>query len=109
MDQRGGPAGSAVGWLNTKKYRETGTTKASQGWAPLVIDTRQRQARRVCRADKPFDPTKQKRIIAGMYGVQPSPTDGSIWGQSMDVGFSRMPSRATSSASSPAADPTNTA
>ena len=28
--------------------------------------------------------------MAAFYGVQPSPVDDSIWGQSMDVGFSRM-------------------
>ena len=27
---------------------------------------------------------------AAFYGVQPSPADGSIWGQSMDVGFTRV-------------------
>ena len=28
--------------------------------------------------------------MAAFYGVQPSPVDDSIWGQSMDVGFSRI-------------------
>ena len=28
--------------------------------------------------------------MAAFYGVQPSPVDDSIWGQAMDVGFSRM-------------------
>lgn len=41
-------------------------------------------------ANQPLDPTKDKRIMAAFYGVQPSPVDDSIWGQSMDVGFSHM-------------------
>ena len=28
--------------------------------------------------------------MAAFYGVQPSPVDDSIWGQAMDVGFSRV-------------------
>ncbi|MGD0045044.1 MAG: carboxypeptidase regulatory-like domain-containing protein, partial [Isosphaeraceae bacterium] len=39
-------------------------------------------------ADQPVDPAKDKRIMAAFYGVQPSPVDDSIWGQSMDIGFS---------------------
>ena len=42
------------------------------------------------RPNQPLDPTKDKRVMAAFYGVQPSPVDDSIWGQSMDVGFSRM-------------------
>ena len=105
----GGPAGSAVGWLNTRKYLETRDDKASQGWAPMVIDVPGWGKRgEYVEADKPFDPAKQQRIIAGMYGVQPSPTDGSIWGQSMDIGFSRMPQPGYLIRFIPGADPTNT-
>ena len=31
--------GQVVGWLDTKKFDETGDAAASQGWAPLVLDT----------------------------------------------------------------------
>ncbi len=34
-----GGGGGVVGWLNTKKFLETGDAKASQGWTALVVDT----------------------------------------------------------------------
>ena len=34
----GPPSGGAVGWLNTRKYLETRDAKASQGWAPMIVD-----------------------------------------------------------------------
>jgi hypothetical protein len=36
------------------------------------------------------DPAKDKRLMAGFYGIMPSPVDDSVWGQSMGVGFARM-------------------
>ena len=41
-------------------------------------------------ANQPLDPAKDKRVMAAFYGVQPSPIDDTVWGQSMDVGFSRL-------------------
>ena len=87
----GGPDSGVVGWLNTKMYLETGDEKKSQGWTPLIIDTNGNGKRdEYVEANQPLDPKKDKRIMAAFYGVQPSPVDDSIWGQSMDVGFSRM-------------------
>jgi hypothetical protein len=87
----GGPASGVVGWLNTKMYLETGDEVKSQGWTPLIIDTNGNGKRDeyVGHSD-PVDPTKDKRIMAAFYGVQPSPVDDSIWGQAMDVGFTRL-------------------
>ena len=105
----GGPAGGAVGWLNTRRYLETRDARASQGWAPMVIDVPGWGRRgEYVEADAPLDRTKQKRIIAGLYGVQPSPADGSIWGQSMDAGFSRMDQPGYLVRFIPGSDPTNT-
>ena len=85
------PQSGVVGWLNTKMYEETGDEAKSQGWTPLIIDTNGNGKRDAyVEANEPLDPTKDKRIMAAFYGVQPSPVDDSIWGQSMDVGFSRM-------------------
>ena len=39
---------------------------------------------------QPIDPTKQKRVVAGFYGIQSVPIDDTIWGQSMDSGFSNI-------------------
>ena len=86
-----GPQSGVVGWLNTKLYDQTGDQVKSQGWTPLIIDTNGNGKRDAwVAADQPVDPTKDKRVMAAFYGVQPSPVDDSIWGQSMDVGFSRM-------------------
>ncbi len=105
----GPPAGGAVGWLNTRKYLETRDAKASQGWAPMIIDVPGWGKRGdYVEADQPLDPNKQKRVIAGLYGVQPSPTDGSIWGQSMDTGFSRLAQPSYLIRFIPGSDPTHT-
>jgi hypothetical protein len=87
----GGPGFGAVGYLNTKMYDATGDAAKSQGWAPLVIDVVGSGKRtEYVEAKDPLDPKKDKRVIAGFYGVQPSTVDDSIWGQAMDVGFSRI-------------------
>jgi len=87
----GGPGSGVVGWLNTKMYDQTGDEMKSQGWTPLIIDTNGNGKRdEYVEANQPLDPKKDKRVMAAFYGVQPSPIDDSIWGQSMDVGFSRI-------------------
>ena len=81
----GGGAGSpVVGWLNTKMFDETGDEQQSQGWTALILDTNGNGTRDAYVApDEPVDPTKDKRIIAGYYGVAVNPVDGSIWGSSL--------------------------
>jgi len=89
----GGPGlgGGVVGWLNTKQFRETHDGVASQGWTALVIDTNGNGKRDAFVGPKdPLDPAKDKRVMASFYGIMPSPVDDSIWGQSMDRGFSRV-------------------
>jgi hypothetical protein len=87
----GGPQSGVVGWLNTRMYEATGDEVKAQGWTPLVIDTNGNGKRDdYVEANQPVDPSKDSRIMAAFYGVQPSPIDDSIWGQSMDVGFSRI-------------------
>ena len=87
----GQPWSGVVGWLNTKMYDATGDEAKSQGWTPLIIDTNGNGKRDdYVEADQPLDPAKDKRIMAAFYGVQPSTVDDSIWGQAMDVGFSRV-------------------
>ena len=87
----GGPGSGVVGWLNTKMYEETGDEAKSQGWTPVIVDTNGNGKRDdYVEAKDPLDPAKDKRVMAAFYGVQPSPVDDSIWGQSMDIGFSRI-------------------
>ena len=106
----GGAGFPAVGWLNTRKFLETHDAKASQGWAPLIVDVPGWGKRGpYTEIGQPDDPAKQKRVVAGFYGVQESPVDDTIWGQSMDTGFSRLDQPGYIIHFIPGADPTNTA
>ncbi len=73
--------GQVVGWVNTKRFLETGDSAASQGWAPLILDTNGngRQDAWV-EPDEPVNPELDKRVPAGFYAVMPNPADGSVWG-----------------------------
>ena len=76
--------GQVLGWLNTKMYLETGDEEASQGWAPLVLDTNGNgQLDDYAQPNEALDPTKDKRVSSGYYGVAYSPVDGTIWGSSL--------------------------
>jgi hypothetical protein len=106
----GGPGSGVVGWLNTKMYKETHDEVKSQGWTPLIIDTNGNGKRDdYVEAGKPLDPTKDKRIMAAFYGVQPSPVDDAIWGQAMDRGFSRIDQPGYIIRLMPGSDPSKTA
>jgi hypothetical protein len=106
----GGAGFPAVGWLNTKKYLETHDAKASQGWAPLIVDVPGWGKRgEYVEINQPVDLKKQKRVVAGFYGVQTSPVDDTVWGQSMDTGFSNLDQPGYIIRFMPGADPANTA
>ncbi|MEX2569297.1 MAG: hypothetical protein WD431_25360 [Cyclobacteriaceae bacterium] len=75
--------GQVVGWLDTKKYLETGDEIASQGWTPLILDTNGNGKRDdYVEPSEAVDPEKDKRITNGLYAVSPAP-DGSVWGSSL--------------------------
>ena len=75
--------GQVVGWFNTKLYEETKDEARAQGWTVLVLDTNGNGKRDAyVEPNQPTDPTKDKRLNAPLYGVAPSPLDGSIWGSS---------------------------
>ncbi len=75
--------GQVVGWLNTKLFDATGDEEKSQGWTALILDTNGNGKRDAyVEPNQPLDPTKDKRITAGMYSVAPA-TDGSVWGSSL--------------------------
>ena len=80
----GAGGGPVIGWLNTKMYFETGDEAASQGWTPFILDTNGNGKRDAyVEPNQPIDPTKDKRIVAGYYGVAPNPADGTIWGSTL--------------------------
>ena len=74
--------GDIVGWLDVKKFEETGDEQKSQGWTPIVLDTNGNGKRDegYVEPNQPVDPAKDKRVVAGFYGIAPSPADGTIWG-----------------------------
>jgi hypothetical protein len=75
--------GPVVGWLNTKKFEETGDEAASQGWTALVLDANGNGRRDdYVEPNQAPDPAKDRRINAGFYAVSPAP-DGSVWGSSL--------------------------
>jgi hypothetical protein len=76
-----GGASDVVGWLNTRMFDATGDAERSQGWTAFVLDTNGNGKRDdYVEPNEPVDPAKDKRIVAGLYGIAPSPVDGSIWG-----------------------------
>ena len=80
---QGRPA--VMGWVNTKKFWETGDAAASQGWTALIVDTNGngRRDEGYNEPGQPVDPSKDTRIPFGLYGISYSPLDGSIWGSSL--------------------------
>ena len=78
----GGGNNDVVGWLDAKKFDATHDEQASQGWAPFIIDTNGNGKRDIgwVEPNGKVDPTKDKRIITGLYSVSPNPADGSVWG-----------------------------
>jgi hypothetical protein len=74
--------GPVAGWLNSKKFDETGDVAASQGWTVFVLDTNANGKRdEYTEPNQPIDPNKDMRITggSGTYAVMPSPVDGTIW------------------------------
>jgi streptogramin lyase len=74
--------GPVADWVNTKMLDETG--RCGEVARLVAIRARhqlQRQARRLCRAQRPARPEQGQAIVpgSGPYAVMPSPVDGSIW------------------------------
>lgn len=73
--------GDVVGWLDTNQFMETGDAAASQGWAPLILDTNGNG-----RQDEWTEPGEEPnaeldtRVPNGFYAVMPEPRGTAIWG-----------------------------
>ena len=77
----GGASSGILGWINRKLFDETGDEQKSQSWTPFILDTNGNGKRdEYVEPNQPVDPTKDKRIVAGYYGIGINPNDGSIWG-----------------------------
>jgi hypothetical protein len=75
-------SGQVAGWLNSRKFDETGDAAGAQGWTPFVLDTNANGRRDdYTEPGQPVDASKDTRITGGSgpYAVMPSPVDGSIW------------------------------
>src|SRR4051794_32226816 len=82
----GGARQQVVGWINTRKFLETGDVAASQGWTAMILDTNGNGKRDdYVEPNQPVDPTKDKRIVAGLYGIGYDPNDGTIWGSVLSM------------------------
>jgi hypothetical protein len=83
----GGARQQVVGWINTKKFLETGDAADSQNWSPMILDTNGNGKRDegYVEPNQLVDPTKDTRIIAGLYGIGYNPNDGSIWGSVLSM------------------------
>jgi hypothetical protein len=70
-----------VGWLDTKKFDLTGDAAASEGWAPIVLDTNGNgKLDAWIEPGQPAKPNSDQRLEVGFYAVMPNPADGSVWG-----------------------------
>ena len=78
----GGPQSGVIGWLNRKKFEETGDEAQSQGWSAIVLDTNGNGKRDedYVEPNQPVDPAKDKRITGALYGIGINPVDNTVWG-----------------------------
>ncbi|MGB5085989.1 MAG: carboxypeptidase-like regulatory domain-containing protein [Methylocystis silviterrae] len=74
-----------LGWVNTKKFWETGDAAQAHGWTALIVDTNGdgKRSEDYNEPGNPVDPTKDTRVPFGLYSVSVSPLDGSIWGSNL--------------------------
>ena len=72
--------GGVLGWIKTKVFDETGDVANAQGWLPYILDANGNgRLDEYVEPDQPADPTKDKRISSGSYGIIVNPVDGSVW------------------------------
>jgi len=74
------PNDGIIGWLDTKVYLATHDEAKAQGWCPYILDTNGNgKVDEYVGPNDPVDPTKDKRIQTGTYGLAYDPVDGSLW------------------------------
>ena len=72
---------NVVGWLDTNKFLLTGDAAASQGWAPLILDTNGNGKQDAwTEPGEAADPELDMRVPRGFYAVMPEPRGDAIWG-----------------------------
>jgi hypothetical protein len=79
----GNNGGPQLGWINTRLFLETGDSAKAQGWTTFVIDTNGNGRRDgYVEPNAAVDPTRDKRLNLGFYGIAVNPNDGTVWGSS---------------------------
>jgi hypothetical protein len=77
----GNTGNEVLSWVNTRLFDETGDAAKPQGWTPFVLDTNGNGKRDdYVEPQQAIEPTKDKRISIGFYGLAVSPADGAVWG-----------------------------
>ena len=78
----GGNNNNVLGWINTRVFFQTGSSKLAQGWTPFIIDANGNGKRDAfVEPGKPLEPDKDVRYQGGLYGITPDPSDPNvIWG-----------------------------
>jgi hypothetical protein len=76
---------AVAGWINTKKFWDTGDAAQSQGWTPLIVDTAGTGKRTASWNEPGQEPdySKDTRIPYGLYAMAYSPADKTVWGSSL--------------------------
>jgi hypothetical protein len=73
--------GDVVGWLDTNQFLASGDAAASQGWAPLILDTNGNgQQDAWTEPGEDPDPDLDMRVPNGFYAVMPEPRGDAVWG-----------------------------
>jgi hypothetical protein len=74
-------AHQVIGWLDTRKFDETGDAATAQHWAPFVLDTNGNgRLDKWTESGEPRNPELDTRLAVDFYAVMPNPADGSVWG-----------------------------
>jgi hypothetical protein len=69
-----------MGWVNTKMLLETGDEEKAQGWCPPILDYNgDGKLGPYTMPNEAPDPTRDRYIRSGGYGVATNPADGSVW------------------------------
>jgi hypothetical protein len=69
-----------IGWVKTKVLLETGDEEKAQGWCPPILDYNgDGKLGAYTLPNEPPDPTLDRYVRSGGYGVAWSPADNSAW------------------------------
>ena len=74
------PGSPVVGWLNMRRFDETGDEQRSQGWCPYILDANGNVAKTstLNRTSRSI-PLGIRELRAGATELSRNPVDGSIW------------------------------